>query len=77
MSIFDHFDFLAPFYEKFIPPKDPQEMWSFADLPTSGALLDAGGGTGRVAQFMSGKVDSVVVADMSCNLPELDSLHDQ
>jgi hypothetical protein len=36
MPIFDHFDFLAPFYEKFIPPKDPQEMWNFADLPTPG-----------------------------------------
>lgn len=65
MPIFDHFDFLAPIYEKFIPPKDPQEMWKFADLPASGALLDAGGGTGRVAQFMNGKVDSVIVADMS------------
>jgi malonate-semialdehyde dehydrogenase (acetylating)/methylmalonate-semialdehyde dehydrogenase len=42
MPIFDHFDFLAPIYETFIPPKDPQEMWKFADLPASGALLDAG-----------------------------------
>lgn len=65
MPIFDHFDFLAPIYETFIPPKDPQEMWKFADLPASGALLDAGGGTGRVAQFMSGKADSVIVADLS------------
>lgn len=54
MPIFDHFDFLAPFYETFIPPKDPQEMWAMADLPVSGVLLDAGGGTGRVAQFMVG-----------------------
>ena len=65
MPIFDHFDFLAPFYETFIPPKDPQEIWNFADLPASGALLDAGGGTGRVAQFMRGKVDSIVVVDLS------------
>lgn len=68
MPIFDHFDFLAPIYETFIPPKDPQEMWKFADLPVSGALLDAGGGTGRVAQFMNGKADSVIVADMSCKM---------
>ncbi len=65
MPSFDHFDFLAPIYEKFIPPKDPQDMWKFADLPASGALQDAGGGTGRVAQFMNGKADSVIVADMS------------
>ncbi len=65
MPIFDHFDFLAPLYETFIPPKDPKEMWAFADLPASGALLDAGGGTGRVAQFMSGKANPIVVADLS------------
>ncbi|MHB8088699.1 MAG: class I SAM-dependent methyltransferase [Anaerolineaceae bacterium] len=65
MPLFDHFDFLAPFYEKFITPKDPQEMWTLADLPVSGALLDAGGGTGRVAQFMLGKANPVVVVDLS------------
>lgn len=68
MPIFDHFDFLAPFYETFIHPKDPQEMWKLADLPVSGALLDAGGGTGRVAQFMSGKAHPIVVADLSCKM---------
>ncbi len=65
MPIFDHFDFLAPHYETFISAKDPQELWAMADLPVSGALLDAGGGTGRVAQFMSGKANPVVVADLS------------
>jgi ubiquinone/menaquinone biosynthesis C-methylase UbiE len=65
MPLFDHFDFLAPLYETFIPPKDPQEMWALADLPVSGALLDAGGGTGRVAQFMNGKAHPIVVADLS------------
>lgn len=68
MPIFDHFDFLAPLYETFIPPKDPQEMWNFVDLPVAGALLDAGGCTGRVAQFMSGKANPIVVADLSCKM---------
>ena len=68
MPHFDHFDFLAPLYERFIRPKDPQEMWALVDLPVSGALLDAGGGTGRVAQFMSGKAHPVVVADLSCKM---------
>ncbi|MBN1146361.1 MAG: class I SAM-dependent methyltransferase [Anaerolineales bacterium] len=68
MPIFDHFDFLAPLYETFIRPKDPQEIWALAALPVSGALLDAGGGTGRVAQFMSGKANPVVVADLSCKM---------
>jgi demethylmenaquinone methyltransferase/2-methoxy-6-polyprenyl-1,4-benzoquinol methylase len=65
MAIFDHFDVLAPLYETFIPPKDPQELWALATLPIDGALLDAGGGTGRVAQFMLGKAAPVVVADLS------------
>lgn len=65
MPIIDHFSFLAPLYETFIPPKDPQEMWALADLPVSGALLDAGGGTGRVAQFMNGKANPVVITDLS------------
>lgn len=68
MPIFDHFNFFAPLYETFIPPKDPQEMWALAGLPVSGALLDAGGGTGRVAQFMSGKANPIVVADLSCKM---------
>lgn len=65
MPWFDHFDFIASRYEKFIPPKDPQELWAMADLPANGALLDAGGGTGRVAQYMPGKANPVIVADLS------------
>jgi len=30
-----------------------------------GAVLDAGGGTGRVAQFLVGRTDQVVVADQT------------
>lgn len=68
MPIIDHFGLLAPLYEIFIPPKNPEELSMLADLPTSGALLDAGGGTGRVAQFMSEKANLVVVADLSCKM---------
>jgi len=68
MLIIDHFGLLAPLYETFIPPKDPEEISTLADLPTSGALLDAGGGTGRVARFLLDKADTVVVADLSCKM---------
>ncbi|MCD6576635.1 MAG: class I SAM-dependent methyltransferase [Anaerolineaceae bacterium] len=68
MPIIDHFGLLAPLYETFILPKDPEELCTLADLPTSGALLDAGGGTGRVAQFMLEKAGHVVVADLSCKM---------
>jgi len=68
MPLISHFDFLAPLYDTVIPPKDPQEIYSLVGLPVSGALLDAGGGTGRVAQFLVGKADPIVVADLSCRM---------
>jgi len=68
MPIFDHFGFLAPFYEHFIKPKNPELLTSLLDFPVNGALLDAGGGTGRLVQFMVGKAKLVVVADLSCQM---------
>lgn len=68
MPLLDHFDILAPFYEVFIHPQVPEKIREFARLPASGALLDAGGGTGRVAQFLHGQVDWVVVTDLSCKM---------
>jgi demethylmenaquinone methyltransferase/2-methoxy-6-polyprenyl-1,4-benzoquinol methylase len=68
MSNFDHFDFLAPHYERFIQPKDPQQMRRLTDLPADGPFLDAGGGTGRVAQFMVGKANPIIVADLSLKM---------
>ena len=65
MPLFDHFGLLAPHYETLIQPKDPQEIKAFANLPVSGALLDAGGGTGRIAQFLADQADQLIVADLS------------
>ena len=68
--MFDHFGFLAPFYELFIQPKDPLEIREFGHLPTSGLLLDAGGGTGRIAQTLRGQARMIVVADLSLRMLE-------
>ncbi len=68
MPLINHFDLLAPLYETFIPPQNPQEIFSRLGLPVSGALLDAGGGTGRVAQFLVGKANQIVVADLSIKM---------
>jgi demethylmenaquinone methyltransferase/2-methoxy-6-polyprenyl-1,4-benzoquinol methylase len=65
MPIFDHFDFLAPFYEKAIPLKNQEKFIEKAQLPARGSLLDAGGGTGRVAKALIGLVDRVVLLDAS------------
>jgi len=68
MPLLDHFGFLAPFYDKLIKPKAPEYLWDMAELPTNGLLLDAGGGTGRVAQFMIAKAQGVVLADLSLEM---------
>lgn len=68
MPIPDHFDLLAPIYERLIPPPDPHRLIELADLPVDGLLLDAGGGTGRVSKVLAGKVSGVVVADLSIRM---------
>lgn len=64
----DHFDFLASFYERVIPPPEPAELTELLRLPTAGPMLDAGGGTGRVSAALRGKVGSLVVSDLSHNM---------
>ena len=62
MSILDHFGLLAPFYERLIKPKNPQMLSEMLGLPVDGSLLDAGGGTGRVAENLKGYARQIVVA---------------
>jgi len=61
----DHFNFLAPWYDRVIQPKNPQKLIEIADLPVEGTILDAGGGTGRIAQLLTGEAERVVVSDSS------------
>lgn len=65
MPLIDHFDLLAPLYDLIFRPVDPQELREHVGLPAPGALLDVGGGTGRIAQALRGSADSIVVADSS------------
>lgn len=65
---FDDFGILAPFYERFIPPTVPDKLFALVNLPVDGIVLDAGGGTGRVAQFLPGNAAQVVVADQSIKM---------
>lgn len=70
---------LAPFYDRFIPGREPQELVELADLPTEGLLLDAAGGTGRIAEALKGQAGCRVVADASLGMlrqaVEKDGLH--
>lgn len=64
MPLFDHFNILAPFYEKVIPTGEPERLRELLEAP-AGQLLDAGGGTGRVSQYLRSQSGPVVVADLS------------
>jgi len=68
MRRLDHFGLLAPFYERAIPLRDAEQFVKRVGLPVDGALLDAGGGTGRVAQAFQGLATRVVVADLSSRM---------
>jgi len=68
MPLFNHFGFLAPYYDRVIPLKQCDELINVIGLPTSGLLLDAGGGTGRVAQQLREMVSNIVIADMSIGM---------
>lgn len=61
----DHFRIFAPIYDRLIQPPDPAPLRSVLKLPASGALLDVGGGTGRVAQQIQHLVDALIVSDVS------------
>lgn len=60
-----HFDFLAPLYDRVIRPPDAARLQRFLDLPGDGWLLDAAGGTGRVASLLCHLVDNLVISDLS------------
>jgi ubiquinone/menaquinone biosynthesis C-methylase UbiE len=60
-----HFNLLAPLYDRVIPFVRLDRMLKVLDLPHAHSLLDAGGGTGRVAEALRPYVDWVVVADVS------------
>jgi demethylmenaquinone methyltransferase/2-methoxy-6-polyprenyl-1,4-benzoquinol methylase len=61
----DHFGLLAPLYDRVIRPPTSTRLAELAGLPISGRLLDAGGGTGRIARSLIGLAGQVIVADES------------
>jgi ubiquinone/menaquinone biosynthesis C-methylase UbiE len=60
-----HFHLLAPFYDRIIHFTRLEQTLKVLDLPHAGTLLDAGGGTGRVAEALRPHIGSVIVADVS------------
>src|SRR3989344_5334054 len=66
------FDLVAPVYEKlhFGARKTFRKIEAIADLQPSDTVVDLGGGTGRIAKFLVGKVQSITVIDSSVKMIE-------
>lgn len=64
---FDHFGMMAPLFSR-AEYKSMETMLVQADLPTPGRVLDAGGGTGRVADAIRAHAGAVVIADPSLGM---------
>jgi ubiquinone/menaquinone biosynthesis C-methylase UbiE len=62
---FDHFDIVAPIYERVIRRVNLVPLLELLALEATSRLLDVGGGTGRVSGGMSGLVEQVVLTDVS------------
>ena len=73
MSANWHFDLLARFYDHAIRASDPARLAGLLGLPHAGRLLDAGGGTGRLASTLGDRVGQWVLTDLS--LPMLTQAH--
>lgn len=63
--MFDHFRFVASFYDRVIPLYDHERLARLLGLPCDGWLLDAGGGTGRVSSRLRSLVGFVLISDLS------------
>ncbi len=68
MAPFNHFDFLAPYYDRFEKNSDPTRLCDLSGLPASGLLLDVGGGTGRKSYPLMKMVAGIVIADSSMGM---------
>ena len=64
----DHFSFIAPYYDRVIRLHTAERIIELAGLPIDGGLLDAGGGTGRVAQALHDHAGWLVVVDLSLGM---------
>ncbi len=65
MPIIDHFGLLAPHYDRLASFRRGKRLAELLRLPTRGSILDAAGGTGRVAQDLAPHAGLSLVIDES------------
>ena len=65
MPFLQHFDLIARFYDRLLSPPERGKLVELIDLPEMGIILDAGGGTGRIAQMLTGDDRTIILQDFS------------
>jgi ubiquinone/menaquinone biosynthesis C-methylase UbiE len=73
--MFDHFDFIAPWYDRIVRLPVSSRLTELLKLPGDAILLDASGGTGRSSSHLRPMVANLVVCDLS--LPMLRQAQDK
>lgn len=68
IPMLDHFGWIAPFYDRAIRLTDADRLIRLVNPPTDGRLLDAAGGTGRVAVALLPYLKLTVVLDESLKM---------
>ncbi|PWH19450.1 MAG: hypothetical protein DDG59_03010 [Anaerolineae bacterium] len=66
--LFDHFDWIAPFYDQIIPQPDIRTLIHHGQFPISGRVLDVGGGTGRVTRALLRVHADITLVDSSLGM---------
>jgi ubiquinone/menaquinone biosynthesis C-methylase UbiE len=64
----DHFGLLSPFYDRVMRQPDPGPLLRRLGLPHAGALLEVGGGTGRVSSQLRPHIGRLVICDLSSRM---------
>jgi demethylmenaquinone methyltransferase/2-methoxy-6-polyprenyl-1,4-benzoquinol methylase len=64
----DLFHWVAPFYDRVLRFSDPSKLLALLDLEPKHRLLDVGGGTGRVTNFLVDHVAQACVVDASLGM---------
>ena len=68
MANFDHFNFIGPIYDKIFGRTIDHEIVKLAAVQKDHALLDVGGGTGRVTVLLKGKTKKLFIADSAIRM---------
>ena len=68
MSKFDHFNFIGPIYDLIFGRSKAHKIVALTDIRKDHALLDVGGGTGRVTVLFKAISDNLLIVDSALNM---------